>query len=107
MFPFIRKWKLCSRNVKSAVYHVLFISCIILVAAMQKFNESKQSDETVTEKTAKTPENVELLKKNVRENRDTPEDSRPRPPGESNEDDTATPDAQENSMSCSLVVYKY
>lgn len=74
---------------------------------MQKFNESKQSDETVTEKTTKTQENVELLKKNVRENSDAPEDSRPRPPGEANEHDTATPDAQENSMYCSLVVYKY
>lgn len=73
---------------------------------MQKFNESKQSGETVPEEAAKTPENVESVKENNKENGDASIDSRQSPAGEAKEDerDTATPNAQVNSMSESSFV---
>ncbi|KAL9953256.1 hypothetical protein ACROYT_G040642 [Oculina patagonica] len=68
-------------------------------AAMQKFNESKQSGETVPEEVAKTPENVESVKKENKKNGDESMDSRQSPAGEGQEDerDTDTPDAQVNA----------
>ncbi len=73
---------------------------------MQKFNESKQSGETVPEEVAKTPENVESVKKENKKNGDESMDSRQSPAGEGQEDerDTDTPDAQVNGMSWSLFV---
>ena len=88
------------RNILNSRVLVLMFCCLLL-AAMQKFTESKQSGETVAEKATKTPENVESVKENVKENGDASKDSRPNPAGESHEDecDTATPNAQVNSMS--------
>ena len=76
--------------------HVLFISHILLKAAMQKFNESKQAGETVPEIPTKSTDNAESVNENGEENGHTSVDSRQSPTGESREDerDTVTPSAQ-------------
>ena len=67
---------------------------------MQKFNETKQSSELVTEKSEKSPKNAEPVKEKNKDNITAPVDSRQNPVGESNEDEQniSTPDAQDNSM---------
>lgn len=85
------------------------------LAAMQKFNKSQQPDEASPDKATQSPESTEWAKEtsaesakeNVKENGDAAVDSRPAPAGESHEEeqDTTTPDAQVNSMCCSLAMY--
>lgn len=73
-------------------------------AAMQKFNETKQSGELVTEKGEKSPKNAEPVKEKNKDNVTAPVDSRQNPVGESNEDEQniSTPDAQNNSDSIGI-----
>ena len=80
---------------------------LLLSAAMQKFNKSKQSDKASPKKATQSPESTESAKEksaesakeNVKENGDAAVDSRPTPAGGTVEEerDTSTPDPQVNS----------
>ena len=92
----------------SCTLNVLYFA----LAAMQKFNESQQSDEASPEKATQSLESTEsaketsakATKENVKENGDAAMDSRPTPAGESHEEerDMTTPNAQVVSTCCSL-----
>ena len=66
---------------------------------MQKFNETKQSEEADAEKPSKPPKSAEPVSENTDEKEESPVDSRQSPVGESQRDaqNTATPTATDNS----------
>ena len=75
---------------------------------MQKFNETKQSEEKDAEKASKPPKRAEPVSENTDEKEEPAVDSRQSPVGESQRDaqNTATPTATDNSTYWRFVIYQ-
>ena len=75
---------------------------------MQKFNETKQSEETDAEKLSTPPKSAEPVSENTDKKEEPPVNSRESPVGESQRDgqNTATPTATDNSTYWCFVLYQ-